>query len=78
MKDLEQSNLKELSYHESLTINGGSLNSFWETVGVSVGLLYGWALNACGATIAYIGNALSTSDPHAVEMMNMNQLTLFQ
>jgi hypothetical protein len=78
MIELEQSSLKELSHQESLTINGGSLSPFWETFGQSIGLLYGWAVNACAYAVAYIGNAISSQDPHAVEMMNMNQLILFQ
>jgi hypothetical protein len=78
MKKNKQFNLKELSYQESLSINGGTQSPFWENFGKSIGLLYGWGVNACGAALAYIGNALSSKDPHAVEMMNMNQLTLFQ
>ena len=78
MKNLEQYNLKELSYKETLAINGGTESAFWENFGKSIGLLYGWGVNAFSAAFAYIGKVLSSPDPHAVEMMNMNQLTLFQ
>ena len=46
-----------MSYHESITIYGGS--EFWENFGKSLGLLYGWIQNALETGINAVGDAVS-------------------